>query len=672
MIVNDKDLIFNIKTLVVLPKLEEDSLSIFEHNFNYVYLLDNTAVSTQNLIKFINENNIQEVVLVNYRNEYESIIDNSPKEVEFDELFTVDLASLCVDMYREYHDKLIELYNSDKIRKFGVLDPNLYSLMNGTIKRLYQLYLDFPKYKTKMENVEGVGLINKSFDEKNSFYNELSAVSMIDNVANIYNETPLTKELVKEFNVNTKNFDTLDDVISNSEVNLQINFCNSDIIKFFKSMDIKTPCIIGNNYILKDDKELADLVQVKSDDDINEIAKKIDEVKNNKDLIFGLYADFRKEYSEKAKKSIEKFGCNKEKAEEDEEYEKLLTIGIPVYNVEEYVDESIRSVVDAVDGDEDTEILIVNDGSTDNSEEVVLKYVEKYPNLIRYIKQENHGLGNVRNVIMRESKAKYIASIDSDDTINKNFFKEAKQYLLNDVDVVICDWLSMPTGEDNYDTPALDEMYKFDNRFKKIYYCTIMPSNCNKIFKKKLYQDIGLEFVENLKFEDFGTNPVILNNLETIKYINKPYYEYKIRENSIMRTSAGYDMVDIIKILDERIEKLADKVKLNKKEFVAYVYAWRAEELIINQLYGLEESERNEMIDYIYNNLKGIINEIFDNDYYNSLVDRVDEPTKEFIYKRNEALIKGELKEFIAKSVKEDNYKILTPALLLYNIDNRK
>ena len=50
-----------------------------------------------------------------------------------------------------------------------------------------------------------------------------------------------------------------------------------------------------------------------------------------------------------------------------------------------------------------------------------------------------------------------------------------------------------------------------------------MPSACNKIVKKELYETIGLSFVEGLKFEDLGTNPVILSQLETIKYIEKPY-----------------------------------------------------------------------------------------------------------------------------------------------------
>ena len=87
-----------------------------------------------------------------------------------------------------------------------------------------------------------------------------------------------------------------------------------------------------------------------------------------------------------------------------------VSVIIPVYNVENYVAKCIDSVLSFKH--KDIEILIVNDGSTDGSEEVCMQYVKKYPDLVRYIKQENHGLGNVRNVILKNAKGKYIASID--------------------------------------------------------------------------------------------------------------------------------------------------------------------------------------------------------------------------------------------------------------------
>ena len=90
---------------------------------------------------------------------------------------------------------------------------------------------------------------------------------------------------------------------------------------------------------------------------------------------------FRKEYSNKCQESLASFLGKSVKLKNVEQSELLLTVGIPVYNVEEYVGSSIQSVIDSI-GD-NTEIIIVDDGSTDNSKEVIMEYQKKYPDLIR-------------------------------------------------------------------------------------------------------------------------------------------------------------------------------------------------------------------------------------------------------------------------------------------------
>lgn len=667
MIVNKKDLIFNIDAVVLLPKCVEEYVKTYEHNFKYVYVLDTTVASKNDFIKFIKTNNVLEVVLVDYMYEYKDIIDRISDIAKIDILFTTDLSSLSSDVMLDVHNKILELCADGRINKLGILDPNLYTLIKDKFEKTYLIKLDEPVLENN-RLTQGVGLVNKCYEEKHSYFNELSAINMLDEIANVTDIDKVTKGFMKRFNINYKECESRLDVIRRSEVTLNINFADMANSYFLNSMDMGIPCIIGNNYILNGYKNLADKIQVKSDDDINEIAEKIKYVRDNKDEILKEYAIFREEYTKSAKESIRNFIQIRE--DEEDNSELLLTVGIPVYNVQDYVGTTIESVLKAIG--KDTEILIVNDGSTDKSEEVVLKYVEKYPDLIRYIKQDNHGLGNVRNVIMKNARGKYIASIDSDDTININFFKEIEQYLREDIDICIYDWLSKPLDGNNFETPALDTNYTFESMYKKLLYATIMPSNCNKIVKKSIYQSIGLEFVEGLKFEDLGTNPITLNKVETIKYINKPYYEYYLRENSIMRTKVRYDMIDVLRILYDRLEKYADKNKYNKDEFLAYVFFWRIEESILNQLYNLEETERNDMIDYIYEKMNDILIAVYrDNKYVNAFIDRVDEETKNYIYERNENILNKNLKNYIKERMENNNYKILTPALILYNIDNR-
>ena len=318
-----------------------------------------------------------------------------------------------------------------------------------------------------------------------------------------------------------------------------------------------------------------------------------------------------------------------------------------------------------------TEILLINDGSTDNSSKIAMKYEKKYPKLIKYYNQKNRGLGNVRNFGLKVSQGKYISSIDSDDIIHKNFYKEFFATLDENVDIIICDWLSITTNS-KFDTAALDTLLPFDSKYKKILYATIMPSACNKIVKKSLYNNV--KFIENKKYEDLSANPIIMLKAQTIKYINKSYYGYMLSPGSIMRSNAGIDMIDILKILDDRIKKASLLNSTSHIEFINYVYWWRLEELFFNQLYNLDKKELKRFIDYYYANIKEISDLLFkNNEFVNDIINLFDEETKEYIFKRNKAIINNQLYEFIINAINNNNnYKIITAAMILYNIDNRK
>jgi len=102
---------------------------------------------------------------------------------------------------------------------------------------------------------------------------------------------------------------------------------------------------------------------------------------------------------------------------------------MPVYNVEPYLKEALDSVIgQTVDFKENIELIIVNDGSTDDSESIILDYKEKYPDNIVYIKQKNQGLSATRYNGFLKAKGEYIHSMDSDDTISSNFYEESLKF----------------------------------------------------------------------------------------------------------------------------------------------------------------------------------------------------------------------------------------------------
>ena len=106
-----------------------------------------------------------------------------------------------------------------------------------------------------------------------------------------------------------------------------------------------------------------------------------------------------------------------------------VTIIIPIYNVEKYIARCIDSIL--AQNYENLELILVNDGSTDGVETIINTYLEKYPNIIKYIKKENTGLSDTRNIGIQKSTGEYIMFVDSDDYVCDNYFSIIVQKVIN-------------------------------------------------------------------------------------------------------------------------------------------------------------------------------------------------------------------------------------------------
>lgn len=661
------DIIYNKKYLVIVPKMSIDLLESFNYSFGNTILITTDYDDKEFMIRFINQNNFKKIVFVNYQMEYEAIIDSINKKTSIDFIFTESLASFSNEFIYNIYKSIYNLHKKTPNSTLGIVDYSLYESLKNNKENVKRILLDYKINNKKVKiHKNTVGILNTDCDPKYSYFNELSSIKLLEKTTvNVQNIWKTAKEFLKEFGIKYKNYSSIDKILNTSEINLYINFTGNNISLFLRSMDNGIPCILGNSEILDSNDYLKSMLVMKSDDDVNEIAEKIEGARKNKKEILKKYKEFRKKYSEESKKTIEEFlGYKVDKPKERDENEILVTVVVPVYNTEKYLKKSLDSIIAA--SINNMEVLIINDGSTDNSEKVILKYVRNYPNQIRYIKQENHGLGNVRNVALKEARGKYIASIDSDDTINIDFFESALVYLENDIDVVICDWLTV-TNESKFSTPALDWIFDNDNwsKYEGLLYTTIMPSTCNKIIKKELFDELDIKYIED-KYEDLSTNPFILLKAETIKYINKQYYEYYIRSNSIMRTKPGYSMIDIIKIVDERLKKYNEYVNIDINDFKYYTYSWRIEEYVINQLYTIEEKEIKNFIKYIDKNIKEIMEDVFSNKRYQETLEKLSDEEKEYIEKRNKAFKEGKLEKFIKDARKKNDYFKLTPPIIYY------
>ncbi len=241
------------------------------------------------------------------------------------------------------------------------------------------------------------------------------------------------------------------------------------------------------------------------------------------------------------------------------------SIIIPIYNVEKHLSKCLDSLVNQTYSN--LEIILVNDGTKDNSESIVLEYTKKYDNII-YIKKENGGQGSARNLGLTKATGDYISFVDSDDYVEKNMYEVINDTLLkNKYDILIFDCYEISA-----DSKKIVEMFKkmaSDNIKNYI----ISPAGpWNKIYSNKFINNI--KFLENYIYEDLAVIPSLANYAKNIGYINKPLYNYIIHENSTMRQSEYNEkLLHIFYVLEHLSNLFIKESNYEKyKEEIEYIY----------------------------------------------------------------------------------------------------
>lgn len=214
-----------------------------------------------------------------------------------------------------------------------------------------------------------------------------------------------------------------------------------------------------------------------------------------------------------------------------------VSVIVPVYNVEEYLAPCLDSLVKQTL--QDIEIIVVNDGSPDNSQEIIDRYVKKYPNLVKAMIKENGGQASARNMALEIAKGEYVNFVDSDDWVKidmyENMYKKAKE---EDADIVVCNTTDYYKDYAVYHKPA-----EFTNKLKQT------PSPCNKLFKRSFIGD--LRFPEGkMWYEDFTFVTELLMMTDKIARCENDYYQCNCREESTMSNNNSPKNLDILKALD--------------------------------------------------------------------------------------------------------------------------
>lgn len=210
-----------------------------------------------------------------------------------------------------------------------------------------------------------------------------------------------------------------------------------------------------------------------------------------------------------------------------------LSIIVPVYNVEKYLEKCLDSLVNQTL--KDIEIIIVNDGSKDNSQLIIDKYAKRYPNLIKTYKKTNGGLSSARNYGIKKAKGEYIAFVDSDDYVDLNMYSEMyKKAISKDFDLVVCNLKYVYDKKivNAYSNIKFDLMDK--NSIKKSM-LNVYPAAWNKIYHKRLF-DNGVLFKEKVWFEDVEFLYRLYPYIKSIGFVEGFYYNYVQRAGAITYT----------------------------------------------------------------------------------------------------------------------------------------
>ncbi len=257
----------------------------------------------------------------------------------------------------------------------------------------------------------------------------------------------------------------------------------------------------------------------------------------------------------------------------------LLSIIIPVYNVSSYLQRCLESVVGKL-GDE-VEVIIVNDGSTDDSLSVINSFKSKYSRLIVY-SQENKGLSAARNAGLKLASGEYIWFIDGDDYINVEEFKTILNALYSGFDR---DIITFGLVEDylykNKKSPILTHCRNYETG-KDFFSMTIADGTFrtyawNKLFRRSLIEKNHLEFVEGLLYEDMYFILQACMKAGKVTYFPLyPYHYVQYNTQSITKQvrRKDLDVLLFINKANEYIKRDVDSLKLINRSFQILVYTW--------------------------------------------------------------------------------------------------
>lgn len=263
----------------------------------------------------------------------------------------------------------------------------------------------------------------------------------------------------------------------------------------------------------------------------------------------------------------------------------LMTIIVPAYNVEKYLEQCLDSIVNQTV--KDHKVIVVNDGSTDSTLEIIKRYVNEYPDIISCIDQENKGLGAARNIAMSKVDTPFVTCLDSDDWQDIMFVEKVKNVLgkydeypdiiftmpqiydsaskrvLEWYDKYIMEGIFYPYGGDENSLSIVTNV-KNDRRIYEL------EANANRrVYRTAFLKDINFMYQEGVKWEDVKPHFWAIHNAQRCIAMKNTGFFYRINTGGQITAGGGKTRLDIIPVFQQTIN-MAMKENWEEKE-IAYI-----------------------------------------------------------------------------------------------------
>lgn len=232
---------------------------------------------------------------------------------------------------------------------------------------------------------------------------------------------------------------------------------------------------------------------------------------------------------------------------------------MPIYNVEDYLDRSITSLLNQTL--EDIELILIDDGSSDRSLEIIKSYADRYKDKINYVSVENGGAAKARNIGLSMAQGEYIGFVDSDDFVDATMYE--KMYALaveEDAEIVTCGYNRI-----DYNDIQQRDIKKRSCFGKSVFQAPELISNnvpyiWNKMFKRSLIERTGLRFEENLRiFEDLVFTYKMFLNANRISRVCEPLYNYIFSRSDSLTYTFSEKRFDLFPAFDSLIGYYKEK-----------------------------------------------------------------------------------------------------------------